>query len=720
MYNPLIYGKDSTEKIVNISHKDNNIFVYYSDKRHDIIPVTHWFLSNVYLEKGVRLKGNQTFSYANPRTNWSDLYDELKDLERDEIKTWKPRTAVEGYLLRSGKTYYKGMSLKDVSVLSFDIETTGVTIDKNSHVLLISNTYRDRHGKITKKLFSFDEYDKSGDFILDWCRWVRQMDPDIITGHNIFGFDIPYLDNFARNNGVKLFLGRDASPLYKPRNESKFRKDGSQSYDFFNYECFGREIIDTMFLSIKYDIGRKYESYALKKIISFEGLEKKDRQHYDASLIRVNFTNPSEWIKIKEYAKDDADDALSLFDLMAPSYFYYTQYLPMGFQKVINSATGSQVNSIMVRSYIQDGYSIPEAEKSEDFEGAISIGNPGIYHNVYKVDVASLYPSIMLQYNVTDTRKDYLNHFISIVDMLTKERLLNKELGATSSYHKQLSEAQKIVINSAYGFMGASGLNFNYPKGAAFVTEKGREFLNIAIQWAERNSFKIVNADTDSISFSNGLKQDLSALLIDLNSLFPTKIRWTDDGYYESFIVFKAKNYAMLSNGKIKIKGSALKATGKEKRLQKFIKECIAELLSGGTIDHLYGALILEVGEIKDISEWCSKKTVTETLLCSDRTNETRLVEAIKGQELRQGDKFFVFFEDDNTIRSITNFNGKYDKKRLYGKAFDTLKIFQTVIDIKQFTNYKLLTKYYTLHPEEKPIKIKKAKAEKNENYLNN
>ena len=50
-------------------------------------------------------------------------------------------------------------------------------------------------------------------------------------------------------------------------------------------------------------------------------------------------------------------------------------------------------------------------------------------------------------------------------------------------YYKDLEQAQKIGINSAYGMLAAR-VNFNSPINAAFVTKKGREILGQAIEWA--------------------------------------------------------------------------------------------------------------------------------------------------------------------------------------------------------------------------------------------
>jgi DNA polymerase elongation subunit (family B) len=216
------------------------------------------------------------------------------------------------------------------------------------------------------------------------------------------------------------------------------------------------------------------------------GLEKDNRQHYDASKIKSNINNKEEWEKIKQYALDDSEDALKLYDLMIAPYFYLCQTIPKSFQELLCSATGSQINATMIRSYFQDGYSLPKASSTTDYEGAISWGKPGIYYNCIKWDVASLYPSIMRQYEIYPKDKDPNRYFLYLVNYFTNERLKNKKLAKETKdkYYDDLQSAQKIFINSCYGFLGTSGLLFNYPKGAAEVTSRGREILTKAIEWA--------------------------------------------------------------------------------------------------------------------------------------------------------------------------------------------------------------------------------------------
>jgi len=702
--NRLVFGKNEIEKIVSIEPNDEFIELFIEDNgsiRREFVANKYWILSSKQLRKDwVQLKGDLHYKWGRQFKTRDEFLQYRNVFKKDDI--YSIFDSKESIMVKDGITYFKGMSLKDVSVLSFDLETTSLSPeDADAKIILISLTYRQgKTNLITKRLFCFDDYASQGEMIEDFCSTVRTLDPSVIIGHNILGFDFPYLKGIAAKAGVELSLGRDESNAQFDNYESQFRKESNQFIKYNKCRIYGREIVDTLFLSIKHDTAsRKYISYGLKSIIKDEGLEKQDREFYDASLIRHNYTKPQEWEKIKRYCADDADDALALFDLMCAPFFYMTQSIPKSFQSVIESASGSQLNSIMVRSYLQEGHSIPRTSPQSEFEGAISEGNPGIYRNVHKVDVSSLYPSIILQYNVYDKTKDPNANFLNMVKSFTETRLnykkLLKETG--NAKYDALQGAFKILINSAYGFMGAPGLAFNSPQNAAFITKKGREILTTAIDWSKSNRFKLVNCDTDSISYCKESDEEISeqernSLLESLNRLYPSKIRFEDDGYYKTVIVLKAKNYVLWDGKKIKTKGSALKATTKENALKELINETIQYILDGNEnkIVELYHKYVKETLHVKDIKRWASRKSITEAVLNPERTNEQKVADALEGQEFQPGDRRYFYFKSDGSLSVVENFDGDYDKFKLIEKIWKTLQIFSAVIDVSLFPKYHL------------------------------
>lgn len=699
-YNPIIFGKDELERIVSLEPGDETAEVFIEEKdgtvRSEFVNNRYWILSNKPHGTGwAKLKGNLHYSFGKQFSTRPEFLKVKGYYKHHDIYSiYDPK---ESLMVKDGFTYFKGMQISDVSILSFDIETTGLRHDDTSKVLIISNTFR-KQGKTIRKMFCYDEYRSQAALIDAWCDWVREINPSVILGHNIFGFDFPYLDYVASQNGTSLDLGRNGSKVEFFQYESEYRVDGGRDLHYHKLRIYGREVIDSMFLAIRFDIGRKYQSYGLKAIIKDEGLEVKGRVFYDAGTIKDNYKNPTEWSKIKKYAEFDADDSLALWDLMMPQFFYTVQSIPKSFQAVMESATGSQINSIMVRSYLQNSHSLPRASDKVEFEGAISFGNAGIYNNVFKADVASLYPSIMREFKVYDKKKDPEGNFLKLVEYFTLERLKNKQLAKDTGkrYYKDLAESGKIFINSAYGFLGAPGLLFNSPENAALVTRKGREVLQTSIKWAESRNLKVTNGDTDSISFCKSdqsfiSEQERLELLKELNSLYPSNIHFEDDGFYIKQLIFKAKNYAMWDGKKLKIKGASLKASSLEPALREFINRIVDTILNEKTnFTQIYNEYVREIDNIKDISRWCTRKTLTEKTYNSERSNEEKIRDAIEDTEYLEGDRIYCFYLPNEELCLKENFKGEYHKDRLLEKLFKTAGRFATILNTGFFKNYKL------------------------------
>jgi DNA polymerase elongation subunit (family B) len=665
-----------------------------------------------------RLDGDLHFGYISEFNHKSQYFNTLKVCKQRNIDYHVVYNDAEAAMTRTGITLFKDTRISDVSVLSFDIEATGLNHDKDAKVLLISNTFKNARGDITRKLFSVDKYATDTEMIAAWCYWVREVDPAVMVGHNIFGYDLPYL-NFRSGNGLK--LGRLNNYTEFESYTRKFRKDGSQTYDYNNINIFGRQVIDTFFLSIKYDVQRKYPSYGLKQIIKHEGLERKDRVHVEASKIKDLWHTPSEREKIKEYAIHDADDSLALYDLMMPSYFYYTRSIPKNLQEINNSATGSQINSFLVRSYLQDNHSVPNASPRKQYEGAISLGNPGVYTYTLKVDVKSMYPSIMQVYKIYDAVKDPRANFLNMVKYFTSERFENQKLARETGdrHYRDIEQAGKLVINSAYGMLGATGLNFNSPDNAARVTALGRDILKKGMAWVDKQGYTLINVDTDSFTYSKGRAVSSDEFATDIeaiNAMYPGGIVWEDDGLYEAALVLKAKNYILFDGNTYKYKGSALKDQKKEPALKEMLQRMTRALLTGeqASAPLIYNEYVQEILNITDISRWAAKKTVTEKLLTGEGTTEAKLREAIQAEQLSQGDKFYIYPAIDgltqaivknepvfyrngepklipNRVYRLTKYHAdNVDIEHLFKRLFDTVSILKPVLDIELFTNFSL------------------------------
>jgi DNA polymerase elongation subunit (family B) len=494
-FNKLLYGKDETEGIISLDVKDNKVYLYKKDGSIQIDDMTYWVLTpKKYTKDSTLLYGDLHYKYIKKFDNKNDFYAFIRKInELDFFTVWNEK---EAYLTYTGKTLFKNTKLDEISVLSFDIESQGLKKYGESKVYLITNAFRDSSGIVHKKHFRVDDYNDDDCLMIeDWCNWVAKVNPSIITGHNIYGYDLPYLQYcYSERDGYSrsLPLGIYNDPITFKNKPSSFRVDGNTEWEYHKIDIPGRQIIDGMFLAVRYYIGKAPGSWGLKNIIKYEGLEKTDRQHYDASNLSKDWYDLEKRELIVRYGIDDSEDSLKIFNLMIPPLFYMTRYAPKDLQTMGLSASGAQLNSILIRAYIQDNHSIPKADPPKYVGGGISFGIPGIHKNVLKIDVASMYPNIIRAHKLYPKNKDPKQYYLKMVDYLTEERLKNKRLykETKEKYYDDMQSSQKIGINSSFGLAGTPGLNFNDFDLANTITRNGREIIKKTIVWATGKDIK--------------------------------------------------------------------------------------------------------------------------------------------------------------------------------------------------------------------------------------
>ena len=104
----------------------------------------------------------------------------------------------------------------------------------------------------------------------------------------------------------------------------------------------------------------------------------------------------------------------------------------------------------------------------------------------------------------------------------------------------------------------------------------------------------------------------------------------------------------------------------------------------------IYDEYVQEILTLDDINRWASKKTITSKVLNPKRTQERKVLAAIKDKEVQEGDKIYTYFKSDDSVGLAENFDGDHSEDKMFQKLFNTSKVFAGVIDKKIFINYKL------------------------------
>ena len=374
--------------------------------------------------------------------------------------------------------------------------------------------------------------------IMEFMKFWTKNYPDVITGWNTKFFDIPYLFNRIKNLVDEKVL-KKFSPWNLVEKETVVLRGRPQTH----YNIFGIAMLDYLDLYQKF-IPTKQESYKLDYIGKVELGLQKDENPYDTF---------SDWYK-KDYQSfidynikdveivDRLEDKLKLIELV----------LTMAYEAKVNyTDVFSQVRmwDMLIYNYLKkDNIQIPPREnytKDDKYEGAY-VKDPitGMHNWIVSFDINSLYPHLIMQYNISpekiigvksdgisvDRLLDHatpLDHLKAegacitpngamfkidspgflpkLMESMYNDRVKFKTLSfqAKQEYQKtkdksllkeisrchNIQWAKKIALNSAYGAIGNQYFRYYDVRQATAITSAGQ----FVIRWIEKNVNEYMN-----------------------------------------------------------------------------------------------------------------------------------------------------------------------------------------------------------------------------------
>jgi DNA polymerase elongation subunit (family B) len=532
-----------------------------------------------------RLAGDHSFRYLVEFPTWAALLDATRGAEDTGLAFFRLRSPVEQYLVQSGRTLFKGMVFDETRRLQLDIETTGFDA-RHPDTRVIVAAIRTSDGE--EELLSLDS--SEADLLDRLTQRIQELDPDIIEGHNLFNFDLPFLAARAERHGRSLTWGRDGSPIRISQGTARF-KVAALTLPYTPVYVYGRHIIDTYQQIQRYDISGRLTSYGLKNAVEELGLTRPDREFVPGEQItRVWREDPD---RILRYALDDVRDVDTLSRLATPTEFYQTQILPRSFQAVATGGPGEKINDLMVRAYLMLGQSVPSAERSRPYPGAhAELLETGAFAPVVKCDVESLYPSIMLAEEISP-RSDTVGAYLPMLADLTQRRLEAKARSrATARTANQAEHAMwngmqssfKVLINSFYGYLGYGGGLFNDYDAATKITLAGQDIVKQVVSRLQATGATPIEVDTDGVYFVPPADittlEDEETYIEEIAASLPDGIRLTHDGRYAAMLSLRLKTYALLSSdGGLLLKGSALRSRRMEPCFRAFLQAAARHFL---------------------------------------------------------------------------------------------------------------------------------------------
>jgi len=400
------------------------------------------------------------------------------------------------------------------------------------------------------------------ELIMTFLDWWQANTPEVITGWNCELYDIPYLVG-----RVERLMGEKTAKKFSPWGIVRKNDIVISGRKQISYELAGISVIDYLDLYKKSPATPNQESYRLDHIANVElGARKLDHSEYDT--FREFYTKA--WDKFVDYnivdveLVDKLEDKLKLIDLcFTRAYDAKVNFSDIAYQ--VRTWDAIIYNYLKKQKIV-----IPQKErnqKDEKYAGAyVKEPKPGVYDWVVSFDLNSLYPHLIMQYNISPEtlleqkhpsatvdkllnqeltfemysdyavcangamfRKDVKGFLPELMEKMYNERVIFKKrmLKAKQEYEKtknpdlikeiarcnNVQMAKKIALNSAYGAIGNQYFRYYKLANAEAITLSGQ----VSIRWIENKMNQRMNkilktegvdyviaSDTDSIYLHMG------------------------------------------------------------------------------------------------------------------------------------------------------------------------------------------------------------------------
>lgn len=649
----------------------------------EIVPLQNWLLARKPQPGSIELAGQHELRHFMLGADARAISDRARILAPDQrLAYFDPITS---HLVATGDTFFKGLRFSQLRRLQFDIETLDVNPERDDAAIVII-ALRDNTG--FEQVLSLDDFPGEGALIEAFVHSVRERDPDILEGHNVFNFDLWYLTSRAKRHGVELTLGRDGrTPMWL---DDSIRRTTQSGMLVKYYRIEGRQVVDTFISAVRWDVGRKLPNYKLKHIVRHLGIGDEERTMVDAANMRALWSNPDMRAKLKAYCLDDARDTDRLSILVTPNEFYQAQMVPETLQGVASVGIGSRIERLMVRAYLRERWSIPRPRPTAPIEGAFSAAFlTGIFHDVMKCDVESLYPSLMLARGIAPWDDD-LGVFLPMLAGLREMRLTAKresEKASREGRHEDklaadgLQNAFKILVNSFFGFLGTHGLHFNDPVAGGRVTEAGREVMGKIVDGLRERGCTVIEADTDGAYFV-APTHNSEAIVASLAQGLGDELRLVAEERYPVMLSIKAKNYVLKrSSGELVMRGSALRS-GRDEPFGRALVAAIANLLIEGRTQEIAELVRETVDAIVDRKlapeDFSRRESITSKTF--NAPGNRRLARALTERGLTVGDKVRVYQRVGGELALLEEYAGDEDREYLVRRVADFVARFDDLV----------------------------------------
>lgn len=477
---------------------------------------------------------------------------------------------------------------------SFDIET-----DKNASIIYsISIILRDGKKDTIKKVLLFKENvdeNEISKFNLDFdvelfktekemlekfIKDIQTIDPDVLVGWHVIDFDIAVIESRCKKHKIPFNIGRLGDSL-RLRKESSFFKD-SHANSTGRVILDGIQLLKSSFVKLqdyKLNTAAKHFLNDTKLIEEDSRFEIIDTMYHEDLSMFLSYN-----LKDSQLVLDILDKS-GVLDLTIQRAFLTS----LTMDKV--KASIASFDSLYLRKLHEIGIVAPSSiyfDSTPGTGGFVMSSKPGIYDNIIVCDFKSLYPSLMLTFNIDpyDFKgiKDDFNEselknnkeliiapnggifrnrdglLSTIITELWKEREKARKNGNELARY-----AIKILMNSMYGVLASPNSRFFNRNISNAITHFAQYFIKLTATKVIEKGYDVIYGDTDSIFVNTKTKN------VDEAKQIGTQIEKDMNEFFKKYIEenYNRKSFLELEFEKLFVKFFMPSARGSDKGAKK-------------------------------------------------------------------------------------------------------------------------------------------------------
>jgi DNA polymerase I len=369
-----------------------------------------------------------------------------------------------------------------------------------------------------------EAFDDEGEMLAAFVEYLRETDPDVLTGWNFEDFDMPYLiDRIDR------LVDEGAADPETLQSDRLSRVDEVWDSGWGGPNVKGRVVFDLLY-AYKRRQFTELESYRLDAVGETELGVGKER--YAGDIGDLWEQDPE---RLLEYNLRDVELCVEI-DRRQEVIPFWEEVASFVGCKLEDATTPGDAVDLYILHEVHGDFALPSkgAVESEDYEGG-AVFDPitGVRENVSVLDLKSLYPMCMVTLNLSpetyvadpaaydgDTyeapngmhfRKEPDGIIREMVTNLLEERENKKALRdehepdtETYATYDSQQAAVKVIMNSLYGVLGWDRFRLYDKDMGAAVTATGREVISFTERSVQELGYEVAYGDTDSVMIEFG------------------------------------------------------------------------------------------------------------------------------------------------------------------------------------------------------------------------